>query len=142
MASRKQIIQLIYIIKICNLNSNQFLSHILENVAKFQRWKRRNHPLCYIEVFVFGVFFGEEDCPGAHICANLPLFFLCGMPPQHGLMSSVQICAQDLNPRALDHRRGVHALNPYATGRASWLIFNDNFIAIILFMVYLFFQSI
>ena len=24
------------------------------------------------------------------ICSNLPLFFVCGMPPQHGLKSSVQ----------------------------------------------------
>ena len=46
--------------------------------------------LCVTNIGFFGGLFGEEDWPWANICASLPLFFVCGMPPpQHGLMSSV-----------------------------------------------------
>ena len=37
---------------------------------------------------------------------SVPIFFhfVCGTLPQHGLMSNVQVCAQDLKPRNLDHQ--------------------------------------
>ena len=64
----------------------------------------------------------EEDCPWASICAHLPLL-LCGMLPQHGLMSGVCVHAQDLNPQTLGHRNGVRELNHYTTGLAPFVQF-------------------
>ena len=45
--------------------------------------------LYYMIIFIYlsSFFFGEEDCE----LTSVPIFFcfICGMPPQHGLMSSV-----------------------------------------------------
>ena len=61
---------------------------------------------------LFIYLFGVEDRPSAN---SVPVFlyFVCGIPPQHGLMSSMKICAQDPNLRNPAHPSGVHKLNHY-----------------------------
>ena len=51
------------------------------------------------------------------------LHSVCETPPQHGLMSSVQVCAWDLNPRTPGSWSGVQNPNHYATGLAPHLGF-------------------
>ena len=46
------------------------------------------------------------------------LYFVCGTLPQHGLMNSVYIPAEDPNWQTLGHRSVVHKLNHYVTGPA------------------------
>ena len=46
------------------------------------------------------------------------LYFVCGMPPQHGLMSSVYVHAWDPNLWIPGHWSRVYELNHYATGLA------------------------
>ena len=70
----------------------------------------RNGILCKISFYLF--IFCEEDWPWANICCQsssfclrkivpeltsvpISLYFVYGMPPQHGLMSGVEVCAQD-----------------------------------------------
>ena len=36
-------------------------------------------------------------------CVPIFLYFVCGMPPQHGLVSSMWVCTQDPNPQSLGH---------------------------------------
>ena len=48
------------------------------------------------------------------------LYFICGMLPQHGLMSGVLVCAQDLNLWTPGCQSGARELNHYAT---SWPLF-------------------
>ena len=43
------------------------------------------------------------------------LCFVCGMLPQHGLMSGVQVCTWDPNPQTLGCHSGTHELNRYTT---------------------------
>ena len=62
--------------------------------------------------------FSEEDCRLANICAPVLLHFVCGMPPQHGLVSGVQVHTWDLNPQTRGHQSGMHKLNHYTTGPA------------------------
>ena len=79
--------------------------------------------------FIF-FFFCEEDCPWANVSyqsfsfclrkivpelTSVPVFlyFVYGTPPQHGLMSSVSVCAQDPGLRTLGHRRRARELNHY-----------------------------
>ena len=65
-----------------------------------------------LQIFLF---VPEEDCCWANLCANLPLFFICGTLPQHGLISSVEVHAWDLNRQTPGHWRGTHELNSYTT---------------------------
>ena len=51
------------------------------------------------------------------------LYFVCGMQPQHGLMSGVLVHTQDLNLRTLGHQSGRRELNHYATGLAPLIHF-------------------
>ena len=43
------------------------------------------------------------------------LYFVCGMPPQHDLMSCVYVTTQDLNLQTLGCQSRAHKLNHYAT---------------------------
>ena len=52
------------------------------------------------------------------------LYSVCGMSPQHGLMSSVYAHAWDLNPRIPSCQSRVYKLNHYATGAAPQWTFN------------------
>ena len=49
------------------------------------------------------------------------LYFVWGMPPQHGLMSGVYVHARDPNPRTPGHWRGVHRLNHHTPRPAPQL---------------------
>ena len=51
------------------------------------------------------------------------LYFVCGAPPQHSMMSSVQIRAWDPNPRTPGHQRTKGKLHHQATKPVSQ-IFN------------------
>ena len=53
----------------------------------------------------------------------ISLYFICGMPPQHGLMSSMQVCAWDLNLWAAGCRSRTCKLNHYATRLAPKICF-------------------
>ena len=50
------------------------------------------------------------------------LYFLCGTLPQHGLMSDVWVCAQDLNPRTPGHRSRMRELNTMPSDQ-PWEVF-------------------
>ena len=68
-------------------------------------------------------FFGAEDCLPADIYTSLPLLLACGMPPQCGLTSGVQVCAWDPNPQITGRWSGARGLNHYATtGPVPWII--------------------
>ena len=54
------------------------------------------------------------------------LNFVCGMLPQHGLMSGVQVPARDPNPQILGCLIGVRELDHYATGQARILLFKST----------------
>ena len=99
---------------------------------QFDLW---NHPNIRINNICTMVFFGEEDWPWANIWCqassfclrktvpkqiSVPIFlyFLCGTPIQHGLMSSVNAHAQDPNLWTLGRWSGACKLNHYATGLA------------------------
>ena len=51
------------------------------------------------------------------------LYFVCGTPPQHGLMSGVQVHAWDPNPQTLDPQSRAHELNHHATWPVPSLFF-------------------
>ena len=60
---------------------------------------------------------------------SVPVFFyfVCGTPPQHGLMSGVYVCAWDPNLWFLGCESGARELNHYATGLAQkWDNFNNT----------------
>ena len=58
------------------------------------------------------------------------LVLLCGMPPQHGLMTSVQVRTQDPNLQTLGCRSRVCKLNRSATGWPLWLFPNVSVIEV------------
>ena len=49
------------------------------------------------------------------------LYFVCGMPPHHGLTHRMEVCAWDLNPQTLGHQSRACELNHYATRPAPIL---------------------
>ena len=84
----------------------------------------------FIYVLDFGGVGGEDEecwpwanicCPSSHFCLRkiVPVLifhcFVCGMPPQHDLMSGVWVCTQDPNLQTLGHQSRVRKLNHYAT---------------------------
>ena len=56
------------------------------------------------------------------------LYFVCGMPPQHGLMSSVQVCAQDPKPQTTGCQSSACKLNHYATRPAPIISLNSHWV--------------
>ena len=77
--------------------------------------------LLYKENIIF-FFSCGEDWPWVNLCANPPPFFVCGTPPQHGLISSAQVHAWDLNSRARGLWNGVQELNHYTTQLAPKIL--------------------
>ena len=79
-------------------------------------------------LFFFFSFFGEEDCPWANICANLPLLYMWDTATAWFDEQCMGPC-QDLNPRTSGIWSGAWELNHYNTGLAlmffwgikSWL---------------------
>ena len=99
------------------------------------------------KLFLFFFFsFGEEDWPSANICCQCSyfclrktvpeltfvlifLYFVCGMPPQHGLMIGVWVPTQDQNLRTPGHQSRVPKLNHYVTEPApkhKFFEYNDH----------------
>ena len=71
-------------------------------------WREKNLYMYYFFLF------GEEEWIWTNICAHLPVSFICGSPPQHGLMSGVGPCPGS-EPTILGHQSRAHELNHYAT---------------------------
>ena len=67
--------------------------------------------------FSFIFFFGEEDCPWANICANLPLFCMWHAVTAW-LEEQCEAHTQDLNEWTPCNWRGRLELNRYTTGPA------------------------
>ena len=78
------------------------------------------HMCVYIYIYIFVRMIDPE-------LTSVPTFlhFICRMPPQHGLMSDVYVCTQDLNQRTLGHRSEVCELNRYVSRPAPMVIFSD-----------------
>ena len=93
-----------------------------------------------ISVIVFLFVFGKEDWPWANIYCQLsssclrkivteltpvPIFlhFVCGTPPQKGLMSSVYVRTRDLDPQTPGR---VSEPNHYATGLAPVTVLKNS----------------
>ena len=96
--------------------------------------------------FRFFVCVCEEDWSLANVCCQsssfclrkivpeltwvpLSLYFVCGVPPQHGLMSSTQACTWDPNPWTLDHESRVLELNHCTTRPAPSQVSQPSFLA-------------
>ena len=82
--------------------------------------------ICFLLLFfVFLGFFLARKIDPDHTSVPIFLYFVCGMLPQHDLLSDVQVCSQDPNLQTLGHGSGVHKLNHYATGPAPGFVFLD-----------------
>ena len=76
-------------------------------------WSLQNN-VKFESIFFFSFFLVRKIVPEL---TSVPTFlcFLCGMPPQHGMMSGVQVCAQDPNLQIPGCWSGARELNQYNT---------------------------
>lgn len=77
------------------------------------------------DTWVVLVFWGVKIGPEL-TCVPIFLYSVYGTPPQHGLMSGVQVYTWNANPQTLGRRGGAQKLNHYVTGPAPLLTFNDS----------------
>ena len=72
--------------------------------------------------FFFFFFFPKPPSTYLYVLVVGPLVVLCGMPPQHGLMSGAMPMSRIWTSETLDCQNGAHDCNHLATGMAPKIV--------------------